>query len=67
VLVLPDGWAVNTDRLSKGWGSMSIKVLREPAPGKPLLVLYGSLGLGSLKVRPSNRFDRRRTEGQRDR
>lgn len=67
VLVLPDGWAVNTDRLSKGWGSKSVKVLREPAPGKPLLVLYGSLGLGSLKVRPPNRFDRRRTAAQHDR
>jgi hypothetical protein len=57
VLVLPDGWAVDADRLSKAWGSKTVKVPREPAPGKPLLVIYGSLGMGKLKVRPPNRFD----------
>jgi hypothetical protein len=66
VLVLPDGWAVDADRLSKGWGSKSVKVPREPAPGKPLLVIYGSLGMGSLKVRPPNRLDRRRIAGETD-
>jgi hypothetical protein len=59
VLVLPDGWAVDADRLHKG--SKSVKVPREPAPGKPLLVIYGSVGLGSFKVRPPNRFDQRRS------
>ena len=49
VLVLPDGWAVDTDRLAKSWGSKSVKVPREPAPGKPLLVIYGSLGHGHLQ------------------
>jgi hypothetical protein len=62
VLVLPDGWAVDTDRLAKAWGSKSVKVPREPAPGKPLLVIYGALGLGSFKVRPAHRFDQRRIE-----
>jgi DUF1707 SHOCT-like domain len=56
VLVLPDGWAADADRLSKGWGSKSVKVPRTPLPGKPLLVIHGSLGLGSLKVRQGNRF-----------
>ncbi len=59
VLVLPDGWAADADRLHKG--SKSVKVPREPAPGKPLLVIYGSLGLGSFKVRPPNRNDKRRS------
>jgi DUF1707 SHOCT-like domain len=59
VLVLPDGWAADADRLSKG--SKSVKVPREPAPGKPLLVIYGSVGLGSFKVRPANRHDKRRS------
>jgi hypothetical protein len=63
VLVLPDGWAVDTDRLAKAWGSKSVKVPREPAPGKPLLVIYGSLGMGSFKVRPPNWFDRRQIAG----
>jgi hypothetical protein len=57
LLVLPDGWAADADRVSKALGSKSVKVRREPAPGKPLLLLYGSLGLGSLKVRPPNRFE----------
>ena len=60
VLVLPEGWAVNADRVSKGWGSKSVKVQREPAPGKPLLLLYGSLGMGSLKARPPSRLELRR-------
>jgi hypothetical protein len=59
VIVLPDGWAADADRLYKG--SKSVKVPREPAPGKPLLVIYGSVGLGSFKVRPPNRFDKRRS------
>lgn len=62
VLVLPDGWAVDADRLSQSWGSKSVKVPQEPAPGKPLLVIYGALGLGSFKVRPAHRFDQRRIE-----
>ena len=66
VLVLPEGWAVDADRVSKGWGSKSVKVRREPAPGKPLLVLYGSLGMGSLKVRPPNRFELRRVAAETD-
>ena len=64
VLVLPDGWAVDTDRLSKSWGSKSVKVPRDPAPGKPLLVIYGSLGLGSFKVRPPSRLEKRRIAGE---
>ena len=31
------------------------------SPSKPLLVIHGSLGMGSLEVRPPNRFDKRRT------
>ncbi len=61
LLVLPDGWAVDADRLAKQWGSKTVKAPREPAPGQPLLVISGSLGMGSLKVRPPNRFDKRRT------
>jgi hypothetical protein len=64
VLVLPDGWAADTDRLSQAWGSKSVKVPREPALGKPLLVIYGSLGLGSFKVRPASRLEKRRIAGE---
>lgn len=67
VLVLPDGWGADVDRLSKSWGSKSVKVPREPAPGKPLLVIRGSVGLGSFKVRPASRYELRRIAKGRDR
>ncbi|QDP97885.1 DUF1707 domain-containing protein [Microlunatus elymi] len=60
VMILPDGWAVDHDRLSKSWGSKTIKVPREPAPGKPLLVVYGGLGMGSFKARPASRSELRK-------
>jgi hypothetical protein len=60
LLVLPDGWAVDADRLSKTWGTKTVKVPQRPAPGKPLLLIFGWLGLGSLKVRPASRREQRR-------
>lgn len=64
-VIVPDGWAVNDDRLGKGMGSKTIKVAREPAPGHPLLLLWGGVGLGSLKVRPPTRRELRRLEAPR--
>ncbi len=65
VLVLPDGWAVNADQLGKGMGTVKVSVPGLPAPGCPLLVVHGSLGMGTFKARPANRMDlwrlRRRT------
>lgn len=52
VFIVPDGWAANDDRLGKSMGSKSIKVPAVPAPGHPLLVCYGNVGMGSFKVRP---------------
>lgn len=60
VIVVPDGWAANEDRLGKGIGTKAIKVPRTPAPGSPLLVFYGSVGMGTLKVRPPSRRELRR-------
>jgi hypothetical protein len=57
VLVLPDGWAVNADQLTKGMGTVRVKVPGLPAPGCPLIVVHGSLGMGTFKARPANRFD----------
>ena len=42
VLVLPDGWAVDADRLSKSWGSKSVKV--SPGTG-PRQAVAGDLRL----------------------
>jgi hypothetical protein len=60
VIIVPEGWAVNDDRLAKSMGSKTIKVQRVPAPGQPLLVLYGSVGMGSLKVRHASAREQRR-------
>ena len=59
ILVVPDGWAANTDQVGKGIGSVSNKVDALPQPGKPLLVLHGSSAVGSVKVRHPSRRDRR--------
>ena len=65
VIIVPDGWAANDDRLGKSMGTKTVKVPRTPAPGQPLLVLHGSVGMGSLKVRPpSKREQRRAAEGR---
>lgn len=58
VLVLPDGWAANTDQVAKGIGTVSNKVDTVPRPGKPLLVIKGSSVAGSVRVRYANRMDR---------
>ena len=63
-IIVPDGWAANDDRLGKGIGSKSIKVPRVPAAGAPLLVLYGSVGMGSFTVRPASRRELRRVTPQ---
>ncbi len=64
IIVLPDGWAANLDRLTSGWGSAKSEAPTTPPPGKPLLVLRGSVGMGSLKVRSPNWFDQRRLRKQ---
>jgi DUF1707 SHOCT-like domain len=58
VLVVPEGWGVNTDQIGKGIGSVSNKVDTIPQAGKPLLVLHGSSVAGAVKVRYPSRHDR---------
>ena len=60
VLVLPDDWGVDADRLSKGWGSKVVKVPRRPVAGQPLLVFYGGVGVGTFRVRAGRRRELRR-------
>ncbi len=64
VLVLPEGWAANADRLAKGIGTVRVKVPGVPAPGCPLFLVHGSLGMGTFKARPANRFERWRLRRQ---
>lgn len=63
-IVLPETWGANVDRLRAGWGSARSKVPTSPQPGGTLLVLHGTVGMGSLSVRHANWFDRRRLEKQ---
>lgn len=67
VLVLPEGWAVNADQLSKGMGTVKVKVPGVPAPGCPLFLVRGSLGMGTFKARPANRIERWRLRRLRER
>ena len=60
LLVLPEGWAVNVDRLSRGLGTVKVSVPTEPAWGHPLIVVRGSVGMGTFKARGANWFERRR-------
>lgn len=57
-LILPDGWAVRADRLTKVIGGARIKAPEKPAAGAPLLELSGTLSVGSLVARPANALDR---------
>ncbi len=61
VLVLPPGWAVNTDRLGKGMGTIKVKVPNIAAPGCPTFVLHGNVGMGTVVAREANWLERRRS------
>jgi hypothetical protein len=61
---LPPGWAVDIDRLGSGLGSVKSLAPTVPDAGCPVLVLRGTVGVGSLKVTgPSRRELRRRRRG----
>jgi hypothetical protein len=67
VIVLPSGWGVDADRLTKSWGTKTIKVTRTPAAGMPVLLLHGGLGMGTFKVRPASDRELRRVARKRER
>jgi hypothetical protein len=58
--VVPDGWALNVDRLAPGLGSIRVRVPSTPAPGCPLLVVHGSAGVGSFRARGPHHSELRR-------
>lgn len=64
VIVVPEGWAAQLDRVSAGIGTRKVTVAEEPLGSNPVLVLSGSLGMGTLKVRYPNRYDERRLRRQ---
>ena len=60
VVILPEGWAAQLDRLGAGWGSRKSMVPEEPTGDHPVLVFTGSMGMGSLEVRHPTKRDERR-------
>jgi len=67
VLVLPEGWAVNVDQLTRGIGTVKVKVPGIPAAGCPVFIVRGSMGMGTFKARPANRLERWRLRRARER
>lgn len=55
VLVVPEGWAVNVDRLAKQAGSISVKAADTPSRNCPLILVHGTSGLGRFKARTRSR------------
>lgn len=64
LIILPEGWAAQLDRLAPSWGSRKSTVAEDPVGGKPVLVLTGSMGMGSLRVRYPTAGDTRRLRRQ---
>ena len=61
-LIIPDGWGVNTDDLRRTWGWVSNEVDAVAEPGKPHVIVTGSLGSGYITIRHQKPRDRRRLE-----
>lgn len=61
-IVVPEGWAADSNGLRKSFGTISIKVPQEPTMGRPILVINGAMGMGTFIVRHPNWFERRRLE-----
>lgn len=58
ILVVPPAFGVDTDRVTGGLGRVRNRVRPRPEPGHPQIVVRGSLGLGDIRVRYPNSWDR---------
>lgn len=58
-VVVPEGWAARVDRLAKSWGTVNAKVPTDPTGGRPLVVVTGSMGMGTFTIRAANWFEKR--------
>ena len=57
VLIVPEGWGVDIQRVQKGMGSLRSSVSPKPVGRFPLVIVRGKTSIGGLKVRHPNRFD----------
>ncbi|WGW11088.1 DUF1707 domain-containing protein [Saxibacter everestensis] len=51
VLIMPEGWGVDTEELNKSWGTVRNKI-GQAAAGKPTIEVRGSVGMSSFVARP---------------
>ncbi len=70
ILVVPPGWAVDTDRLGKGLGTVRNRIGPLGLTGYPVVIVSGSMGLGTFVARGERFYERwgrgRRQAGQRE-
>ena len=58
VLIVPEGWGIDTDRLGKGIGSIHNRIGPLALRGYPLIIVTGTVGLGSLVARRERFYER---------
>lgn len=61
-IVIPDDWAVETDRIDPGPGGVTDRTTHDHAPDSPLVRLTGTGGLAGIVVRHPKARERRRLE-----
>ena len=70
ILVVPPGWAVDSDRVSKGLGTVRNRIGPVPQAGYPVIVVAGGMGLGTFVARGERFYERwgraRRQAAQRE-
>lgn len=65
-LVLPDGWAADTDGVDPGVGGLKDRTTPDRLPGTPLIRVTGSGSMGGVVVRHPNAFERRQLRRRRN-
>jgi hypothetical protein len=58
LLIVPEGWGIDSDRLRKGMGSIRNRIGPLAFAGYPLIVVTGTVGLGSFVARRELFFER---------
>jgi hypothetical protein len=59
-IVIPDGWAADTDGMDPGIGGLKDKTTPDRLPDTPLIRLVGSGGMAGVVIRHPNALERRR-------
>jgi hypothetical protein len=57
-LVVPEGWGIDTQRLGKSLGSIHNRIGPLALPGHPLVIVTGTVGLGSFLARRERFYER---------